>query len=268
MAQQEGVNLQVTDREWEPPLPASHESIWRYMDFRQFISLIQREELWFARLDQFFDSYEGVPPNKMRASIRDRLENSPINIPVDKATMGVMNMFKAAQLSTFVNCWHHSNNESAAMWGIYDNRGKEIAIKTNVLNLMDSIQGNYDDLKYGKVTYSDTEEIENFPIQATAPVFFKRPSFSHEQEFRIVLRDENLVEGYQSPKEHVSSLMEEAEPGRGLKVDVESLIEEIVISPVAPSWLSRLVKEVTRNNCYQLNLPVRDSEITGVPFWE
>lgn len=34
--------------------------LWRYMDFSKFVSMLQQKALWFTRLDQFPDPYEGL----------------------------------------------------------------------------------------------------------------------------------------------------------------------------------------------------------------
>ena len=36
--------------------------IWKYMDFAKFMSLISQNALYFSRVDQFNDQWEGVPP--------------------------------------------------------------------------------------------------------------------------------------------------------------------------------------------------------------
>ena len=38
-------------------IPADNQILWRYMDFTKFVSLLDREELYFARSDYFEDPF-------------------------------------------------------------------------------------------------------------------------------------------------------------------------------------------------------------------
>lgn len=40
-------------------LPQKLQTLWRYMDFTKFMSLLEDETLVFPRVDQFEDPYEG-----------------------------------------------------------------------------------------------------------------------------------------------------------------------------------------------------------------
>jgi len=39
-------------------------TIWRYMDFTKFVSLLDRRELFFSRTDRLGDPFEGSCPRK------------------------------------------------------------------------------------------------------------------------------------------------------------------------------------------------------------
>ena len=43
---------------------------WRYMTFEKFTSLIQREALWFSKLQIFEDQEEGLIPGPARAALK------------------------------------------------------------------------------------------------------------------------------------------------------------------------------------------------------
>ena len=58
----------------------------------------------------------------------------------------------------------------------------------------------------------------------------KRPAFRHEQEVRLVFYDEN--------KQYAG------DRGISIPVDVGALVERIVISPRAESWLLPIVKKL------------------------
>ena len=50
--------------EWEPPKPEAAATLWHYMSFAKFCSLLERGELFFALVAHMTDKYEGFisPP--------------------------------------------------------------------------------------------------------------------------------------------------------------------------------------------------------------
>jgi hypothetical protein len=43
--------------------PLDYTTIWQYMDFTKLVSILERKELFFARVDRVDDPYEGTIPN-------------------------------------------------------------------------------------------------------------------------------------------------------------------------------------------------------------
>lgn len=43
-------------------VPDEHTTIWRYMDFTKFVSLLDKKTLYFTRSDKFDDKFEGATP--------------------------------------------------------------------------------------------------------------------------------------------------------------------------------------------------------------
>ena len=54
---------------WEPSVPEATATLWRYMSFAKFCSLLERKELFFALVGDMEDRYEGFiyPPETPRA---------------------------------------------------------------------------------------------------------------------------------------------------------------------------------------------------------
>ena len=63
-------------RNWEPSVPEATATLWRYMSFAKFCSLLERKELFFSLVGDMEDRYEGFiyPPigvgARMRAGLR------------------------------------------------------------------------------------------------------------------------------------------------------------------------------------------------------
>ena len=91
--------------------PPFTKPIWRHMDYIQFISLLAKRALHFARASTFPDLFEGAltpssrTPAKELAKIQAELRES-----------------------TFLNCWYEGEEESAAMW---ERKPNAVAIKTD-----------------------------------------------------------------------------------------------------------------------------------------
>lgn len=51
--------------------PSDDTKIIKFLEFYKFLSLIQRQQLFFNRLDLFEDKFEGVSPEKIRNCIEE-----------------------------------------------------------------------------------------------------------------------------------------------------------------------------------------------------
>jgi hypothetical protein len=129
--------------------------------------------------------------------------------------------------------------ESAAMWELYAQRNSGIATKTTFKRLKDSLGDNTPDLiKFGLVKYIDFENEWEPEGNLYYPFLHKRRSFEHERELRAISQLE--MEGDTSdPKQKT-----EAEAGKYVTVDINTLISNIYVAPKAPSWVGDLVKAV------------------------
>jgi hypothetical protein len=108
----------------------------------------------------------------------------------------------------------------------------------------------------GSVNYVDFAEATWPKGNFYWPFAHKRLGFEHEQEVRA-LAGELAIEG--------DTPSEEKPVSRYFGVDLEVLIDEIVISPVAPAWLAELITAVGAK--YKLHAVPRQSELAGVPLY-
>lgn len=111
--------------------------LWRYMSFLKFVDLVQRRCLWFSRLDQFQDPYEGFLPE-----IISRLSGGePSMVQPDFTYEGWRKMACA-------NSWYMSDYESAAMWDLYSNEGG-VAVTSRVSRLEQSFSPDFNGGTWG-----------------------------------------------------------------------------------------------------------------------
>jgi hypothetical protein len=107
------------------------EQLWRYLKVSRFIWTLENARLYFAAATQFTDRFEGA------AAVL------PPDFPVDPRYIEPEQMddinrrFKRLYK---VSCWHRSDYESNAMWHLYAEQSKGIAICSTPERLRSAIK--------------------------------------------------------------------------------------------------------------------------------
>lgn len=264
--------------EWEsrlPPEPEGNLIIWRYMDFTQFVSLLENESLWFSRLDQFEDPFEGALPDANISTFDIRYKKHDLQIEGYKK---YVEFTKSLKKMIYSNCWHQNDRESAAMWKLYLEGPLGVAIKSTVDDLRDSIDPSAPVKHIREVEYIDyeTEVVPEGSLFTTA--FIKRKSFNHENEIRAVYGnfdpvkmdvDSNRYEESENYKlTKLTGLKEsdfgELPEGEPIDVDLDRLINEIHVSPTADEWFADLVSNVSSK--YNQQFKITESHLDQLPY--
>jgi hypothetical protein len=107
--------------------PDGDQPLWRYMDLPKFIDMLQRKSLWFTRLDQFADLYEGELTTPTADLFAERRRATGFR--------GGINQEKWRKIRC-VNCWFTGSQESAAMWPIYA-KDSGVALRSSIARLQD-----------------------------------------------------------------------------------------------------------------------------------
>ena len=247
-------------------------TLWRYMDFTKFLSLIDSQKLFFSKPVNFEDPYEGS------FSLTDLSETAyPPDFSLWRTGYTLKQLSKRVLDHAAVMCWHRNTYESAAMWNLYLSSTEGIAIKTSRKKLLSSIDAGNWKIFYGEVEYVDYEndKVSDYILPS---LFYKRHSFSHENEFRLIvvadpsegedninsriihhrdsyhpyITDDDEDEDYEdyedgSYEELIEGATEfETNYGTTLSCNLKELIEEIYIAPAAPSWFVELVKSILK----------------------
>jgi len=217
---------------WQPwhQTPEPDARLWRYTDFAKFASLLTTSRLFLARADRLGDPLEGSFP---RRSIEARLERRTIENESE--------FKKAMQQQVYINCWHSNDVESAAMWRLYSDSKQAIAVTTTAQRLYDALP---DRCFMGKVQYIDfdTEAIPDVGY-IQAPFFYKRRSFEHEREVRIM-----SLSGATARNE-----------GAPVDINLSSTLLEIYVSPESPGWYLDVVTDLVKRCGF--SFPVRQSTL-------
>ncbi|WP_123622374.1 DUF2971 domain-containing protein [Halorubrum sp. CSM-61] len=265
-------------RSWSPQLPNYDTPAWRYLDFTQLISILERQSLWFNRADLFEDPLEG---SLSRANVETReIRYEDTEIP-PSVLETLSQAARQHRKTTYLSCWHLNNYESAAMWEQYSTNEQGIAIQTTVGDLIKSLtdkpgvfmsgEDTPDDadkidrtITFGKVQYIDYDRQLMPESNLYAPLFFKRLSFEHEREFRAAFSKhfEKLRESDEADFMHNSS---ENPAGVYVDVNLEKLIDTLYISPTSPEWFSEQVELIKER--YGIECDIQKSSLDEDPVF-
>jgi len=145
----------------------------------------------------------------------------------------------------FISCWYASDYESEAMWELYSTNCQGIAIQTTYQQLEDSFVGN-PNIIIGEVQYIDFSKRY---ADLRCPYWFKRKAFEHEKEVRAV---------YESHEDNDRK-------GINIKVDLDKLIENIYVSPLAEDYYVAVVNDITKK--YEIHKNIKYSSLKDEPFF-
>lgn len=203
--------------------------LWKYMSFSKFINML-RGKIYFNRLDKFEDIFEGTFPQYNVEHRKEVYGNEVIPQNIYDSVERVMKKY------IYVSCFHKSEYETAFMWKQYaDNDG--IAIKTTAERLKKSFDKTQESIHISSVQYIDYNREFMPEGNGLYLGLHKRKSFEPESEVRCIFmkapairpNPANLSESIIDPSEKTSC-------GEYIDIDLDTLIEEIYISPYAASY--------------------------------
>lgn len=233
----------------------SNATIWRYLDFTRFVSLLDQSALFFPVAKLLQDPYEGGPsslePNGHLSSLPSKMETTGPH----------QGAFSDREL-VLISSWHMSETESHAMWKIYGGGPEGLAIQSCVERLRKSIRAqNEFPIYVDTVKYRDSFESQS---SCELPRFFEklRP-YEYEKEVRAVIDLRSRYRQSQLPfsdleKRQFQELLSNG--GLYINVDIDTLVERIVLSPEVPRWFSDLVASVLDR--YNMKVPLSPSLLT------
>lgn len=231
-------------------VPDEHTTIWRYMDFTKFVSLLDKKALYFTRSDKFDDTFEGAIP-KLTIKAREA-EVLGLETHLAEETLKVMSQgSRKVREWIFVNCWHINTIESAAMWEQYGQKNKGIAIQSTFARLRDSLSSSNHIMHIGMMNYIDYAKDMIPDGNAFHALFCKRRSFEHEHELRAV---------FLKP-----SVTNDSPSGLDISCELNILIDKIFVSPESPNWYRQLVNSILQK--YGLDREAKRSKLDEDPFY-
>jgi len=228
------------------------EIIWRYITLDRLINILDDKALFMASSGTYSasDPYEGFPPPSVLKIVKDRCPPS-MYCSDDSESQDLSNFRVFAKRlfqSRVVSCWYQSNEESEAMWKLYGDMGKAVAIRTTVGKLANAFgsefEGKIARVRY--ISYTHTTQTEYDAVMsaydenALLDPIYKRSSYAHERELRVYMQIKGAqLNDLETYKPHIAP------------IDCASLIDEIVVSPFCSASYVRATKAVARQFGYE-----------------
>ena len=235
--------------------------IWRFINLAKFLDLLQSQKLFFCKTSELTDPCEGMnnaaafSMDYWRKFRQQAFEASSVTDEMlQQDIKNAKTEMKIWKRRTAVNCWHISDYEPEAFWKLYSDKEFGVAIKSTVGSLKASLSVEKRTLFLGKINYINYEN-QVAPKSVLAPMFYKRLSYSHEKELRVLLwTDEN---------NYITDEVKKG--GEYINVDLSLLIKSIVLSPDAPLWFRKLITNILIDK--KINVDVTSSEINLLPTY-
>lgn len=206
-------NIKCIDEEF-PDL-----TIWKYFKTERFLEVLDSSSLYFSSARQFEDKFEGA------VAIR---ESEPNLLPREKLLLDdSQSAFEELRRLTKINCWHVSNYENTAMWSLYAQKNKGLAIVSTPRDIISSIDDyrikpeyEAETIHFGKVQYVNLETCMG-EDDCTRRFFCKHTCFQWENEFRFAI-SLRLAEEFGA---------EILENGIQVQINIKQMIKKIVLGP-------------------------------------
>lgn len=235
-------------------------TVWRYLTFGKYISLLAYGAIWFSKLNILIDKDEGAMPAIAAAEMHaqhqalKRLFDPSMHEQFDN--MISRNVEDGRELIV-VNCWFEDKCESKEMWDRY--AGSDgVAIKSTIRALAEHIFCDPQFSAVGRVQYVDLSKhvMSHYDAhQAHERAYLKSLSFSREREIRISTMNlrgpmcVNMDGTIPRPEEYAGSKANNFEhPGIFIKANTARLIHATVVHPGAPLWFELLVRHLVRKS--------------------
>ena len=240
-----------------PDLESDSSSLWRYMDFTKFVSTLEKSTLYFCRADCLGDPFEGSYPRAntpIREDLKRQLEELAGQDEGVKYLKLTSDSNRFIRKITFLNCWHVSEFESAAMWRLYAKTNEAVAVRSTYRKLRTCL---HEAIITRPIQYLDFDKEMIPETNKLFPFFFKRRSFEHEKELRAAVMS--------GPRSDLPFEGTKLEQGIHVKVDLRALIVRIMVAPSAPDWFLELVQSVAME--YGVSSEVARSSLDEEPFF-
>lgn len=260
----------VVVKQFQPPDRSM--KIWRYVDLTKLLAFLETGSLYFARADTLGDQYEGAWTLSNMAAREELigriLDDAKATSSPEALRQQFMNSTHYARETTYINCWHGGEAESAAMWKLYGTATGSVVLQSRYERLVQVIPDDVymDDARVGSVyvgmvQYKDYNRVGDWIPGGNVmyPFIHKRKEFEHEQEVRAFIW---TPEGFNKERRERGNYKPR---GITVRIDVEWLVETVRVQPTTPEWARQAIEKLLVK--YGLRTKVIPSQIDLDPLY-
>jgi len=217
--------------------------IWRYLDFAEFVSALEKNALFFSVLSKFEDKFEGSITQvdlEERVSLYDYLKTVWPEYSNAHLRSKEQELRKRLRSLVCVSSWHKNECESAAMWKMHLQNNKGVALQSTFKLLTESFSDyKKNDVYVGMIKYIDYSKHKIPNDHFIQPIMHKRLSFECERELRALISkipiDNPLLQALNWRKYR---------EGIYVPVDLEKLVQRVYVYPTSKKWFFEAVKSI------------------------
>lgn len=233
------------------------------MDLAKYLSMLDRQSLYFSRATLLGDPFEGSA-TKMMVAVREQIRANRTTDPAlaqwkdlpDQMFEQQAKMFREMVPKYLVNCWHMNEHELAAMWKLYSTSNEAVCIRSTYRRLRQCLPMF---VYIGEVKYINYDAEYFGAYQALNYIMHKRSSYAHERELRAVIWEMDRSKGTETYHAQMTAA------GLAVPVDLPSLIDLVYVSPAAATWFADVVKAMTQKCGFEFS--VHQSALAAGPVF-
>lgn len=216
--------------------------IWRYLSLDKFLDLILNRTITLTPYKKASDQNE---VSWILDSIDERNEHlrSSVNSHIE-----ILKDYY------FISCWTKSDFEKISLWRHYLGKdGLGVAIKSTYAGVQKGIL--WDSYMMKEVIYKSELKFEE-EIESDRLLYTKYIAYKDEEEVRFIVNHPRTIWPENSGPVQVN-----APPLMKFNIDIDTLIDEIVISPYCKSWQRDLIRQLINAHCPILINRIQQSTI-------
>lgn len=256
--------------------------VWRYMDFTRFYSLIVKQALYFTPggILRKMEPYEFRMPIHLEKSLREiTLRNYETYVPSPDERLRLAkrdHLFSEERYLYYngISCWHVNQVENHALWKVFVPDGSGVAVKSTLGRLKKSLDLRKRAIFVRPVSYIDYMS-DGYAIDPNKigfdRIFSKAEYFTYENELRLAYDFPADIREFEArvpiPEFKDPAIFGQTQReyfllnGPLVPVDLDALISEVVVSPLAGTWLHELVEELVRGSSTPISAKVTRSVV-------
>ena len=216
--------------------------IWRYLSLDKFLDLILNRTI---TLTPYYKASDRNEVSWILNSIDERNEHLRTRIVSHVETL---------RTHYFISCWSKNDFEKISLWRHYLGKdGLGVAIKSTIATVQNNVL--WDSCMTQEVIYIPKIIFEE-EIESDKLLYTKNIAYKDEEEVRFIVNHPVAIWS-----ENSEPIKMAPPPLMKFDVNIETFIDEIVISPYCKTWQKQLIRQLIHAHCSILSNKIQESTI-------